>query len=383
MGIIDLFKKEKKEEVTQKEFETIKDESSYLLVDANKEKIESNSFSFSLNDLTTMGGQFKEFAGLFQNANSKNHGLYKISNFKNPAEIFAFFNDPKNKKAIKELKKMGFNPATILITITLFELEKEIVAIKEISDKILSFLENEKTSEIEADIETLNRLINEYKYNWQDEQYVKNNHKQVMEIERSSSANIRLYLKEIRSDLEKSSLIMTNKTINNNLNELEKHFIYYRLSLYVFGFATFMDVMLLENFERDYLNVKKEEIEAYNNEYMSTYQEALKYVHNSADKSVQGNIISGIGSAGKAIGNLAEKVKMAKDKNIDTWFSEGADNLKNISKDMKDKFSLRFEDMKDSKVERFVNKIELISKMYNDTKDIYFDKEKIYLEMVK
>ena len=383
MGIIDLFKKEKKEEVTQKEFETIKDESSYLLVDANKEKIESNSFSFSLNDLTTMGGQFKEFAGLFQNANSKNHGLYKISNFKNPAEIFAFFNDPKNKKAIKELKKMGFNPATILITITLFELEKEIVAIKEISDKILSFLENEKTSEIEADIETLNRLINEYKYNWQDEQYVKNNHKQVMEIERSSSANIRLYLKEIRSDLEKSSLIMTNKTINNNLNELEKHFIYYRLSLYVFGFATFMDVMLLENFERDYLNVKKEEIEAYKNEYMSTYQEALKYVHNSADKSVQGNIISGIGSAGKAIGNLAEKVKMAKDKNIDTWFSEGADNLKNISKDMKDKFSLRFEDMKDSKVERFVNKIELISKMYNDTKDIYFDKEKIYLEMVK
>ena len=383
MGIIDLFKKEKKEEVTQKEFETIKDESSYLLVDANKEKIESNSFSFSLNDLTTMGGQFKEFAGLFQNANSKNHGLYKISNFKNPTEIFAFFNDPKNKKAIKELKKMGFNPATILITITLFELEKEIVAIKEISDKILSFLENEKTSEIEADIETLNRLINEYKYNWQDEQYVKNNHKQVMEIERSSSANIRLYLKEIRSDLEKSSLIMTNKTINNNLNELEKHFIYYRLSLYVFGFATFMDVMLLENFERDYLNVKKEEIEAYNNEYMSTYQEALKYVHNSADKSVQGNIISGIGSAGKAIGNLAEKVKMAKDKNIDTWFSEGADNLKNISKDMKDKFSLRFEDMKDSKVERFVNKIELISKMYNDTKDIYFDKEKIYLEMVK
>ena len=383
MGIIDLFKREKKEEVAQKEFETIKDESSYLLVDANKEKIESNSFSFSLNDLTTMGGQFKEFAGLFQNANSKNHGLYKISNFKNPAEIFAFFNDPKNKKAIKELKKMGFNPATILITITLFELEKEIVAIKEISDKILSFLENEKTSEIEADIETLNRLINEYKYNWQDEQYVKNNHKQVMEIERSSSANIRLYLKEIRSDLEKSSLIMTNKTINNNLNELEKHFIYYRLSLYVFGFATFMDVMLLENFERDYLNVKKEEIEAYNNEYMSTYQEALKYVHNSADKSVQGNIISGIGSAGKAIGNLAEKVKMAKDKNIDTWFSEGADNLKNISKDMKDKFSLRFEDMKDSKVERFVNKIELISKMYNDTKDIYFDKEKIYLEMVK
>ena len=74
---------------------------------------------------------------------------------------------------------------------------------------------------------------------------------------------------------------------------------------------------------------------------------------------------------------------MAKDKNIDTWFSEGADNLKNISKDMKDKFSLRFEDMKDSKVERFVNKIELISKMYNDTKDIYFGKEKIYLEVVK
>lgn len=50
---------------------------------------------------------------------------------------------------------------------------------------------------------------------------------------------------------------------------------------------------------------------------------------------------------------------------------------------MKDNISSKFEEMKDSNINIFTDKIDSISKIYNDTKDIYFDKEKIYLQMVK
>ena len=380
MGILNIFNK-KEEKV--KEPETIKEEAEYLLTDANKEKVESNSFSIALNDLANLDGQFKEFSSMLQNVNFKNNGLYKITGLSNYGAIIDYFRDPKNKAKIKELKKLGFNPATIMITVMLFEVEKQILEVKEISESILSFLENDKESEVEADVKTLCRIIEEYKYNYQDEQYVNNNHKLVMDIERTSIKNIQFYLKQIKDEINKNSFIMTNKTIDTNQKKLERDFTYYRLSLYIYSFATFMEVMLLENFEKDFLLLKKKELDKLTKEYSDNYEEALKYVQKSADKSVQGNIISGIGSAGKAIGNLAEKVKVAKNKNIDAWFNENGDNLKNISKEMKDKYSLQFEEMSDAHTSMFIDKIELISKLYNDTKDIYFDKDKIYLEMMK
>lgn len=270
-----------------------------------------------------------------------------------------------------------------MMTIVLFEIEKQIIEIKEISQDILNFLENDKESEIEADVKTLCNIIDEYKYNWQDDQYIHNNHKYVMDIERTALKNIKFYIKQIKDETSKNSLLMTNKTIETNQNKIEHDFTYYRLSLYIYSFATFLEVMLLENFNKDFLLLKKKELDNLTNEYINSYENAFKYIQKNADKSLQGNIISGIGSAGKAIGNLAEKVQIVKNAKIDTWFNKNGDNLKNISKERKEKLSHKFEEMGNPHTSTFIDKIELISKLYNDTKDIYFDKEKIYLEMIK
>ena len=73
-----------------------------------------------------------------------------------------------------------------MITISLCEIEKDINEIKEISRNILTFLENDKESEIESDIKILNRIIMDYKYNWEDEQYIDNNYNQILDIKRTS-----------------------------------------------------------------------------------------------------------------------------------------------------------------------------------------------------
>ena len=374
MGIFDIFKKEEK-----KVFETTQEEAEYLLSNADKNKIESNSFSVYLNDMTKLNNHFQEFSNLFQNVDGKS--FYKLNGLSNYKSIIDYWNDPKNK--IKYLKKLGFNPATIMMTIVLFEIEKQIIEIKEISQDILNFLENDKESEIEADVKTLCNIIEEYKYNWQDDQYIHNNHKYVMDIERTALKNIKFYIKQIKDETSKNSLLMTNKTIETNQNKIEHDFTYYRLSLYIYSFATFLEVMLLENFNKDFLLLKKKELDNLTNEYINGYENAFKYIQKNADKSLQGNIISGIGSAGKVIGNLAEKVQIVKNAKIDTWFNKNGDNLKNISKERKEKLSHKFEEMGNPHTSTFIDKIELISKLYNDTKDIYFDKEKIYLEMIK
>ena len=58
-------------------------------------------------------------------------------------------------------------------------------------------------------------------------------------------------------------------------------------------------------------------------------------------------------------------------------------NREKYENEEKDNISSKFEEMNDSNINIFTDKIDTISKIYNDTKDIYFDKEKIYLQMVK
>ena len=139
-----------------------------------------------------------------------------------------------------------------------------------------------------------------------------------------------------------------------------------------------MEILLLGNYKNDYLLNKKNELDELDNEYSETFNNALKYVKNNANKSLEGNVLLGLGSVGKAIGNLAEKVKI---KNVNNWLNEKGDNLKQSGQNIKNDFATKFDDMKESKSRSFINQIEKVNCIYNKTKEIYFDKENIYLEM--
>lgn len=389
MGLLDRFSKKEKDIKEEKkelnnEESTILEESNYMLSSVKKDDVENNSYVALISDLSVINNEFNEYAKAFSNNKSNNKNeLYQINNFTGASSIIDFFNDPKNKSKVKDLKKLGFNPATIMITIALCEVEKDVNEIKDISKSILNFLENEKQSEIKGDIKTLDRVIIDYKYNFDDEKFIENNYNQMLDIKRDAMHNIDLYQSQINDLIKKSGIIMTNKTISDNQNELEKCFSYYRLSLYVYCFASFMEIMLHENYKKDYLLSRKEELESLSLEYIEKYNKASEFVKKEANKSVEGNILSGIGHAGKAIGDIAEKVQIIKDKKIDTWFNKNGEELKNKGKDMIDEFSSKFEEMSNPNIKLFIDKIDMINAIYNDTKNIYFDKEKVYLEMVK
>ena len=85
-----------------------------------------------------------------------------------------------------------------------------------------------------------------------------------------------------------------------------------------------------------------------------------------------------MGSASKAISNLAGKVKV---KNVDNWLSEKSDSLKESSKSLKDSFASKFDEMKETNSKVFIHQIETIDSIYNKTREIYFDKENVYLKM--
>ena len=57
----------------------------------------------------------------------------------------------------------AINPAIMMMSVALFSIEKKLDNIVEMQKQILSFLEVEKESEIEADVETLMNIVTKYK----------------------------------------------------------------------------------------------------------------------------------------------------------------------------------------------------------------------------
>ena len=104
----------------------------------------------------------------------------------------------------------------------------------------------------------------------------------------------------------------------------------------------------------------------------------LNYIENSANKSLEGNLLSGIGSAGKVIGNFAEKVKK---KNIDNCFNDKGNKLQLTGQNIKDNYVIRFKEIENLHLDPFIDQLDMMDRIYNKTKEIYFDSEYIYLEM--
>ena len=146
----------------------------------------------------------------------------------------------------------AFNPATMMMAVALFSIEQELGEIEDMQRQIISFLEIEKESEIEADVESLMSIIKKYKDNWDNERFVSGNHNQVLTYQNRARKNMLGYQKKIVESIGKKQRIVTQANVKQAFTSLEKEFKYYRLSLYTFSLSSLMEVMLSGNFKESY-----------------------------------------------------------------------------------------------------------------------------------
>ena len=103
----------------------------------------------------------------------------------------------------------------LMVTAALYNIEKELREIKELTQIILTFLENEKEAQIETYVEALKKIMTEVKYNAGNDKYMLTYCNQLADIILNSHTNITTYKREIKDELSKVKLFTTDsmKTI--------------------------------------------------------------------------------------------------------------------------------------------------------------------------
>ena len=273
----------------------------------------------------------------------------------------------------------AINPATMLLAVALFSIEQKIGEIEKMQKQIISFLEIEKESEIEADVETLSNIVYKYKLNWDNEHFVASNHKLVLDIQRTARKNMNGYQKKVADILKSKKVLVTKSQVNSTLKNLQKKFQYYRLSLYTFSMASMMEIMLSGNFKEEYILGIKEEIENFSLVYRDLFDRCSVYLEKISGISVESNVLKGIGIASDAVGKFIGSIPLIKDGQVDEFLQDRGKNIKSNAKDIEMSAIVAFAGMNNPETRVFIDRMEDMIRIYNHTERICFDNKNIYL----
>lgn len=273
----------------------------------------------------------------------------------------------------------AFNPATLMMAAALYSIEKDIAEITETQKKILTFLEVENESQIEADVESLIEIITNYKYNWDNELSVTSSHKLVLDIQNRARKNMIAFQKKVTDIVSSKQFVVTQSKVNAILSDLEKKFRYYRLSLYTYSLGAFMEIMLSGNFKEEYIYGVKEEIKNLSDKYREQFKKGSFYLEEISRGVVDSNVVKGIGIAGKAVGKIIGSIPLVKEGQADEYLQNKGAQLQKNAIEMETKAIKEFAAVGNPGTKVFVEKMEDMILIYNHTSQICFDNENIYL----
>ena len=118
----------------------------------------------------------------------------------------------------------------------------------------MAFLQQKEKAKQRGNLIFLNDILANYKFNHENAMYKTNNHIKVLDIKQESEQSILFYIEQIEGKLKKQSFLHIDKNVKEKLASVKADLIEYRLALYLFAFSSFLEVLLLENYESAYLD---------------------------------------------------------------------------------------------------------------------------------
>ncbi len=352
----------------------------------------SNYTKLPFSRVAALGIAFEPVASAFQRVinGGATGGLYKVTvpagghlaAFKDGSGYLgSVLNNASNQVTGQAtLTPLTCNPTMIFMAAALANIDKKLDNIQETQKEILDFLIHKDKSELKGDLIFLSDVLSNYKYNWNNEKYITSNHIKVLDIRQSAERKIVFYRDQITTILSKKSLLHSDQDVMKQLDKIQSTFKDYQLALYLLSFSSFLEVILLENFEMAFLNGVVSKIEDYAYQYRELYTRSYDQIEGGSKSSIQSHILSGLATVSKFAGKTMEKVPIISKSQMDETLIDTGDRIdaiisKRTSKTMQTLIDKQYS----SYVMPFVENIKTISRIYNENLEIVFDHENLYI----
>ncbi len=288
---------------------------------------------------------------------------------------------PETDRLVNVATTIPYNPIMLFMAAALISIDRKLDSIQETQQEIIGFLAQKEKSKLIGNLNVLADVLKNYKYNWNNEKYKTNKHIQVQEIKRDAEQGIILYREQIGRKINKQSFFHSNQDVKNMLKKTQSEFKDYQLSLYLYAFSSFLEVMLMENFESAYLDSVVHKIEDYSFQYRQFYTKCYDQIERYFKSSIHSHLLSGLVSINRVAGNVVAKVPVVNKSQIDESLIETSKRLTRFSSRKTEQTMEQFVKNQSSYVRPFVENINAVNRLYNQPVEFLFDEENIYLSI--
>ena len=320
----------------------------------------------------------KEVTTLFAKHNGKGY----ISNYRNAQGDLAHANMVKVDSLSSKVTSLTYNPSALFMGAALISMQKEICEIKENQQQILDFLRNDKRASLRGDVLYMGAVIADYQYNLDSNAYKSTAYVKVQDILQSSEQSVAFYTDRINRLISGNSVFIVNKSIKNTLDKILTEFAEYKTALYLYGISTFLSVLLIENFNEEYLESIIDRLENASYQYRELYTKCYNIIESQTKKSLDTRAAGLIADASKNLGNFIANLPLISRSQIDENLIKTHNKINSIKSTQNSQLTERLLANRDNGIQVFINNLKNINRLYNCPTEILFDTEGMYIKMI-
>lgn len=274
----------------------------------------------------------------------------------------------------------SFDPSLLVVSAMLMSINQKLNDIKQLQDSMIEFMEQKEKSKLEGNLYFLSDIINNYKLNWNNEKYKSHNYTKVLDIKQDSEQSVAFARKQAESSLKDNSYFYFSKEVSENINKIRNKLADYRLAVYMYAFSSYVEVLLLENFEREYLCRVVEKILKYSFEYRDIYAKAYSCIEQFAQKSTRSLFSKGLSGFTKGLGKAVENIPLVGDNTqIDENLIGFSERVKDDNNKSNNEISRSIVSGSKVDVSLFTENIKRIDHLYNDTPEVLISGDTLYI----
>lgn len=359
----------------------------------NEEHPSNESIQFPIDKIASLGVAFEPLADAFMHITQGGEYVSELAKVTIPkgthlaysvdkgANIGTALSDTTNMISGQAgITPLVCNPTMMFAAMALMSVNKKLDTIQEGQQEIFEILMDEKKAEQRANLNVLTDVLNNYKYNWNSERYKDANYIKVLDIRQKAEEHIIFHRRRIENSLDKKTFLPADKKVEKKSLKLKDDFHEYHLALYLYSFAMFLEIMLLENFDKGFLDKGTEKIRDYIFQYKKLYNESYSQLESESRKSLEGLLLRGVSKAGTGAGEFATKLPLLNKIPIDDALIWAGEKAGELNEGRQQQIMENIFDTQAVIVQPFIENIENINKLYNTPTVLYLDRENVYID---
>ena len=276
---------------------------------------------------------------------------------------------------------MPIDPTALFMTVALVSIDTKLTDIQETQKEILEFLEEDRKSKQRGNLISLTDILNQYKFNWENKTFISNMYIKVQDIKQDSVQDIDFYCGRIQRVAAKNKVSVANQVLKNKLQKLQSEFQNYQLAVYLYGFSSFLEVMLLKNFDSIFLNSIVHRIEDYSYQYRALYTECYNQLEENAEATIQKRFFDNLAALSDSAGRRIAKIPLISRSQLDDNLIRSGEQISRHNTNETQQLIRNFVSSHNSCVSSFIDSIRSVDRLYNEPIDLFFDHENLYLSV--